>query len=489
MIPVFDETDRHQHFPIPGEDKGFDLDILNVRIQFARMVEAIHGEGALASISLMEIEPMGWSIGDIPEEYLDEMVEDFVDKCRLYQKLGFDVVNFYMSHGNSLLAQSLSPVMNRRTDKYGGDSVESRAYLSHEIFRRVRASCPKLLLEVQVSGEEALPGGYGIEDIAEYAKLSEDLIDILQLRDVDGKSSMPFFTEPGFTPLTLRYTETVKKSGARLIVAPLGGFQDPASNERYLAEGKADMIYMAHAFLCDSEYGKKVYQGRGVDIIPCLQCNKCHSTPGDPNAGCAVNPRLILSLTDPDNAWADKKPAERKKHVAVIGGGPAGMTAAAICAERGHEVTLYEAAPTLGGQLIHADHASFKWPLRNYKDHLIRRLEQSGAKIVTDRRVTPKDIGDEGFDAVILAAGSRPKPSILPGADGKNVHTPLSVFGHEERLGHRVAVIGGSETGVETALYLALTGHKVTVLTRKKVFGDGCAGSSLPRIYGRPLAP
>lgn len=476
MIPVFDETDKHEHFPIPGEDKGFDLEILNVRIQFARMVEAIHSEGSLASISLMEIEPMGWGINEIPLEYLEEMIEDFVDKCRLYQKLGFDVCNFYMSHGNSLLAQSLSPVMNRRQDKFGGNTMAERARLSHEIFRRVRQACPNLLLEIQVSGEENNPGGYTIQDIAEYAKLSEDLIDILQLRDRDGRSSMSFFTEKGFTPLTLQYAEIVKQSGANVVVAPVGGFQDPALNEQYIAQGKADMIYMAHAFICDSEYGDKVYGGRGHEITPCLQCNKCHSTPGNPNAGCSVNPRLILSLTDPEHAWGDRLPAAKSKHVAVIGGGPAGMTAAIIAAKRGHNVTLYEKSDRLGGQLIHADYAAFKWTLREYKNHLIRSLESCGAAVITGCKVTPEIIANEGFDAVVLAAGAKPKTSSLPGSDNKNVHTPLSVFGNEGRLGRNIAVIGGSEVSVETALYLAQAGHRVTLLTRKKHLATDAQG-------------
>ena len=138
MVPVFNEIDKHQHFPIPGEEKGFDLEIQNVRIMFSRIAEAIHGEGSLASISCMEIEPLGWDFDEIPLEYLDEMLDNFADICRLYQSLGFDICNIYMSNDNTLLAKSLSPVLHTRTDNYGGKTLRERAALTMELFRRIR---------------------------------------------------------------------------------------------------------------------------------------------------------------------------------------------------------------------------------------------------------------------------------------------------------------------------------------------------------------
>lgn len=163
------------------------------------------------------------------------------------------------------------------------------------------------------------------------------------------------------------------------------------------------------------------------------------------------------------------KPAVQSRKVAVMGGGPAGMKAALTAVERGHQVSLFEKSGKLGGQLLHTDYSSFKWPLRDYKDYLIRKLEASGADIRLNTAPSPEDIVSEGFDALLYAVGAEPKRPNIPGIDGDHVRTALDVYGHEQELGHRVVVIGGSETGVETAAYLSMCGHKVTVLTRGRM--------------------
>ena len=219
------------------------------------------------------------------------------------------------------------------------------------------------------------------------------------------------------------------------------------------------------SLICDFDYMKKIRSGRGDDIVPCIRCNKCHTRFGDPDAGCSVNPLFYLSL---DLNWKNQYPpvAEPKK-LAVIGGGPAGMKAALTAAERGHAVTLFEKTDRLGGQLCHADHASFKWPLKNYKDYLIRKVHEAGIKVCLNCAPAPEEIAAEGFDAVIYAAGATPKLPPIPGADGPHCWRFLEVYGREKELGKRVVVIGGSETGVETAVHLCQQGCRVTVLTRQ----------------------
>ena len=152
----------------------------------------------------------------------------------------------------------------------------------------------------------------------------------------------------------------------------------------------------------------------------------------------------------------------------IIGGGPAGMRAALVARQRGHEVTLFEKKEVLGGQLIHADYASFKWPLKNYKDWLIYQMNKQGIDVRLGYAPTPEDISVENFDAVIAALGAVPKKPGIPGDDASGIWSPIDVFGNEEKLGKHVVVVGGSETGVETALYLCEHGHNVTVLSRQK---------------------
>lgn len=143
--------------------EGVDLSIRNNRILYARMAEAVHNFGSLASMGISDAEPRGWDINDIPLEYLEELPARFAQAAVDYAAVGVDVMNVHMSYGGTLLCRSLSP-KNRRTDKYGGKTIEERAALSLEVFRRVKEVCPNCLLQVQISGEEP-KGGYTLEDI------------------------------------------------------------------------------------------------------------------------------------------------------------------------------------------------------------------------------------------------------------------------------------------------------------------------------------
>jgi NADPH-dependent 2,4-dienoyl-CoA reductase/sulfur reductase-like enzyme len=139
-----------------------------------------------------------------------------------------------------------------------------------------------------------------------------------------------------------------------------------------------------------------------------------------------------------------------------------------VAAERGHKVTLYEKNDFLGGQLRHADYSSFKWPLRDFKDYLTRQVYKAGVEVLLSTEATPEMIKAKGYDAVLIAVGAEPIIPDIPGVDGDNVWTPISVYGNEKALGENVVVIGGAQIGVETGMYLAENGHKVTVLTRQK---------------------
>jgi NADPH-dependent 2,4-dienoyl-CoA reductase/sulfur reductase-like enzyme len=369
-----------------------------------------------------------------------------------------------MSYGNSLLAKSMSPVHNQRTDKYGGRTMNERATFAREVFGRVRAACSSdFIIEAQVSGEE--PGGYTIDDLCEFVKACEGVLDVVQVRGADVNVAHPIgINSVEGEPVTLKYAETLKKSGTSVVIAPVGGYQDPDLNERYLAEGKADFIYMARAFICDSDYGQKITEGRPEDIVPCVLCNACHTLWNQPDAGCVVNPRIVLSL---DHNYRVEPPAELKK-VAVIGGGPAGMMAALVADEQGHSVTLYEKAGVLGGQLTHTDYCSFKWPLRNFKNYLISQIAKSAIDVRMETAATPGLLEDKDYDAIILAAGARHRFPDIPGVEGRQVWNPLGIYGHEDELGKRVVVIGGAMTGMETAVHLAMHGHEITNLTRQE---------------------
>ena len=462
------------------------LDERGVQNYVAQIADAIHFYGAKADVALTQsAEPRGYNISDIaapdrsapseryrimegkemPVDMIQKMIEDFAVSAKSYKDLGFDMACLYMSYRSSIFANSLSPAMNKRKDQYGG-SLENRARLTIELCQAIKKACGQdFLIDCQISGEEE-PGGYTLEDVVKYAKLWEGSVDILQFRGWDGVSSHPMgYNSDKEKPLTLRYAEAVKKSGAKIITMPVGGFQYPDLIEDWIASGKTDMVGMARSFICDPEYGKKMYEGRGEDVVPCIRCNKCHGNSHAPNLDvCSVNPKL--GLAHKINRMIDVPTASRK--VAVIGGGPAGMRAAIIAAERGHRVTLYEKSGSLGGLLRHSDFFSFQWPLKEYKDYLIRQVNKTGVEVLLNTEATPDRIRANGYDAVLFAVGAEPIIPKIPGADGGNVYNVANVYGKEKTLGKNVVFVGGGLIGTQTGMYLAENGHKVTVLASGK---------------------
>jgi 2,4-dienoyl-CoA reductase-like NADH-dependent reductase (Old Yellow Enzyme family)/thioredoxin reductase len=460
-IPVWDKSD------------------VKVQSYFAQLTDAIHFHGSRAAVTISPDFDKQYSISsvaspnprmqgktqEIPADLLKKAIEGVVKQAEMYQGLGFDMVHFHMSYRRSLLANALSSVVNVRSDQYGG-SLENRARFHLEMFRAIKAACgPNFLVGAHVSGKEMGEGGYTLQDMAEYAKIWEEALDILVVRgETDNISHASPYTFNNDNNCILEYAKAVKAGGTKLAVVPNGGFQDLDRNEQYIADGKVDMVSMARAWWADPEYGKKAYEGRGEDVIPCVRCNDCHgkvtNVEGPPISFCTVNPEYghahrMDRMIDPP---------ERCRKVAVIGGGPAGMKAAIVAADRGHKVTLYEKNDFLGGQLKHTDHVSFKWGYREFKNYLVRQVEKAGVAVKLKIRATPEMIQKKTFDVVLVATGAEPIIPDIPGADLPHVMAPVFAIGNKA-LGKNIVVVGGEQIAVETGMHLAEIGHKVTLLT------------------------
>lgn len=504
--------------PIPGGEQGGHVmggagavtpvwDISDRRVQnyFTQMTDAVHFHGSKAALVLGVNVDRGYTIGniaadymahteeitmgpgkEIPVELMKKMINDVVEQAKLYQAMGFDMAHFHMSYRSGILAHALSPILNTRTDKYGGN-IEKRARLPLELFQAVKKACGQnFLVGAHISGEE-IGGGYTAEDAAEYAKIWEGALDILVVRGKDNNTSHPtaFNFKKGESPI-IRYARTIKEGGTKVIIAPNGGFQDLNMNESYIETGKADMICMARTWWADPEYGKKAYEGRGEDVVPCLLCNDCHGVEGHVQGPvqsfCSVNPQI--GHAHRIDRMIDDPVTPRK--VAVIGGGPAGMKAAVVAAERGHNVTLYEKNDYLGGQLKHTDYVSFKWTYKDFKDYLIRQVEKSGIEVLLNVRATPEMIRSKGYDAVLVALGAEPIIPDIPGAKGSSVMAPIFAYGNKT-IGKDVVVIGGEQIGTETGMYLAEKGHNVTVLTTEKSLATDANTLYLYPMRWKPL--
>jgi NADPH-dependent 2,4-dienoyl-CoA reductase/sulfur reductase-like enzyme len=395
---------------------------------------------------------------------IEEMIEDIANRMYIMQNLGHDMCYIHMSYGCTFFGRMLSPVTNKRTDKFGG-SLENRARFAIMAAEAIKKRCGRdFIIEASMSGED-VPGGYTLEDTVEYARLFAGHIDILQLRGpyIDPSNLYAFIPESEPTP-TLRYAEAIKKSGAEIAVEPIGGFSNPDWGEDAIASGRADFVGMARAWTSNPNFGNLVYEGRTEDIVPCIRCNKCHSDsyaePWAPH--CSVNPTYALEHK------IDRmiSPPARMKKVAVVGGGLAGMKAAMVAAERGHDVTLYEKSDALGGLLRTATDASFKWPLRRFMEFMYRKTNESEVKVLLNTEATPAMLKEGRYDAVVAAVGSEPIVPDIPGINGSNVFYAPDVYDNEDSLGKNVVVIGGGEVGVETALHLAEKGHRVKVVEK-----------------------
>ncbi len=411
---------------------------------------------------------------DLTKRDMQMHIDSVVEEALLLKRLGFEMFSLHNAYRNGPVSQLLSPRCNHRTDEYGG-SVENRARLLLEIFDALKQTLGRdFPLECLVSGEET--GGITIEDTIALSRLAEGKIDLLTIRQGEQDPQHPIgLTSTREHPCpNLEAAAAVKADvqnrGGKLLVGVSAGLQNPALCEHIIKMGQADVLSMARAFICDSQYGEKLYAGRGEDVRPCIRCNKCH-VPNDTDkfrSYCSVNPEIGL-----EDKLDRLFPAQTTpKKLVVIGGGPAGMVSAITAAKCGHSVTLLEQGAELGGQLRHADYADFKWPLEDYKNYLIRQLYQNGVEVRLNTAATPALVTDMNADAVFVAIGPVFKRPDLSGADGENVKVPMEVFGHTEELPEKIVIMGGSETAVETGLYLARNGKQVTLLSRQRMLAS-----------------
>jgi 2,4-dienoyl-CoA reductase-like NADH-dependent reductase (Old Yellow Enzyme family) len=440
---------------------------------------AIITEAELVRAKLANREPI--PTREMSKEKIKETVKKFADAAGRCAKAGMKTVQFHGAHGN-LLAQFLSPYFNKRTDEYGG-SVENRARFACEVLDAVRAAIGEdVVIEYRMSSEEHAEGFAHFPEILEFVDYIKDKIDILMvsggLHDTQG---IPERMQPMVPPYTFPQMINVERAGIlkktypKLLINVVGGIKNPAQAEDIIASGKADFVSFMRALIADPEMPRKYASGREWEHMPCLRCTcmKIDKKRDRVIGPCAVNPmaNYLSPFYSGSNPYPELAvpPAPTKKKAAVIGGGPAGIQSMKTLLERGHDVTLYEKTPEIGGQVIKAAIPGFKADMREYLNYLREFTKHSRARVLTRTEATPELVAMENYDAVIVALGAVNLVPKIPGIE--KARWAPEVLPSDLPPGAHVIIVGAGAVGLEAAVELAKDGKKVTVLEMMETHG------------------
>ncbi|KPK90216.1 MAG: hypothetical protein AMJ94_09925 [Deltaproteobacteria bacterium SM23_61] len=407
------------------------------------------------------------------EEDIRRIVEGFGEAARRVKEAGMDGVEIHGAHGY-MITQWLSPRDNKRMDLYGGDA-KRRARMACEIIAKVREKVgPNFPVTFRFSGSHLIQGGGTLEDSLLQAPLFVEAgADALHVSACEEETThwqfLPYLMPDG----AIVHLAAAIKKVVRVPVITVGKIWHPQLAEQILLEGKADFVAMGRQWLADPRWAQKVREGRFEEVQRCLYCNNCMNMEVRPpevrkrGRTCTVNPAVLRERE------FRIMPAGTKKNVMVVGGGLAGMEAARVLAERGHEVSLYEGSDKLGGQWNIASAQPLKENYRYLVPYMERRLERAKVKVFLNKEVTLNFIKETKPNGVVVATGALPKYLDVPGGHRSPVVQANDVIMGKAKVGNPVVVIGGRLVGMEIADALAEEGRKVFLVTKNKLGENG----------------
>ncbi len=405
------------------------------------------------------------SSGELPRELsvqeIHEIEDSFVQAALRAKDAGFDAVEVHGAHGY-LIAEFLSPFSNRRTDEYGGNP-EGWSRFAVEIVRKIRQAVgDSFPILFRISADEYVPGGLTLSETRALARMVQDAgADCISV-SAGNYASPGLITVPPmetdralFVPLAKGIKEVVS-----VPVIAVGRLHSPSIASQVISQGQADLIALGRALLTDPGWVEKAQRGEVDEIKPCISCNEAciNYLLQDMPISCLVNPGCGR-----EREFAIS-PVPQPKNVVVVGGGPGGLEASRVLAERGHHVTLYEEDPRLGGEFVVAAQAPRKEELSDALRWMIRAVHKSGVDVRLGKRATAGDVLSAKPDAVIVATGARPKVPKLPGLKREKAMLARDVLMGQAMPGRRVLVAGGGAVGMEAAETLSLMNKEITLL-------------------------
>ncbi|QDQ26930.1 NADPH-dependent 2,4-dienoyl-CoA reductase [Chitinimonas arctica] len=388
---------------------------------------------------------------ELTDEQILQTMDEFARCAELAKEAGYDGVEVMGSEGY-LINQFIAAKTNKRTDRWGG-SFENRIRFPVETVKAVRERVGReFIIIYRLSMLDLVDNGSVLDETIQLAKAVEAAgTTIINTGIGWHEARIPTIAtmvpRAGFTWVTKKLMGHV---GIPLVTT--NRINMPEVAEEVLARGDADMVSMARPFLADPDWVNKAAEDRALDINTCIGCNQAcldHIFQAKMTS-CLVNPRACHETE------LNYLPTTAAKKLAVVGAGPAGMAFASIAAERGHEVTLFEANGEIGGQFNVAKKVPGKEEFHETLRYYRRRLEQSGVRVLLNQRADAAALS--GYDEVILATGIQPRRLDIPGIDHPKVLSYLDVLRHEKTVGKNVAIIGAGGIGFDTAEYLTHEG-------------------------------
>jgi len=384
---------------------------------------------------------------------IQKQLTDFINTAKQAQQAGYDGVEIMGSEGY-FLNQFIAKRTNQRDDEWGGD-YKNRIKLPIEVVRQVREAVgPEFIIIYRLSMLDLVEGGSTYEEVVELGlEIEKAGATIINTGIGWHEARIPTIAtkvpRAAFTWVTAKFRDALN-----IPVITSNRINTPEVAEQVLARGDADMVSMARPFLADPEFVKKAMENRSDEINTCIGCNQAcldHVFEGKMTS-CLVNPRACHETE------LNLIPATNIKHFAVVGAGPAGLAASVSLAERGHQVTLFDAAGEIGGQFNVAKQVPGKEEFYETLRYFKRQLELKNVDVRLNTSVTAELLNEGTFDEIILATGISPRTPKIEGINHDKVLSYLDVLKHKKSVGNKVAVIGAGGIGFDVSEYLAHNG-------------------------------